>query len=147
MTRSARGSTPTVDRTAGRYALAIYWLAEGNGSRVTTGELREYLEVTPASVTEMVGKLDESGLVDHEKYAGVRLTEAGRGVATRLAWRFCVVSNFFTTVLETELDDADSYAIGYTLPDNGVERLHELIDHPCIDRCPETSQDYEGCLI
>jgi DtxR family Mn-dependent transcriptional regulator len=39
------------------------------------------LDVTPASASGMVRKLDELGLVTHERYRGVRLTEPG----TRLA--------------------------------------------------------------
>lgn len=141
------GPNSAVDRTAGRYLLAIHWLAEPAGTRVSTGDLREYLDVSAASVTEMVEKLDGRGLVDHEKYRGVRLTDSGGSIATHLAWRFCVVTNFFGSVLETDLGDDESYDIGFTLPADGIDSLHELIDHPCVDRCPETSQDYDGCLL
>lgn len=136
-----------VERSTGRYLLAIHWVSDDPERRVSTGQLQEYLDVSGASVTEMVGKLDERGLVDHEKYRGVRLTDPGGVIATQLAWRYCVVTNFFGSVLGTDLADAKSYEISYTLPKDGVYSLRELIDHPCIDRCPESSQDYDGCLI
>jgi len=136
-----------VGQRTGRYLLAIQWLSDHGDRRVTTGELGRRLDVSGASVTEMLAKLDDGGLVDYEKYEGVALTEAGRETARQLAWRLCVVTNFFETVVEADLSEAQSYEIGYALPDEGVQRLSTLVDHPCIDRCPETSQEYDGCLI
>ncbi|MFC7193909.1 metal-dependent transcriptional regulator [Halosimplex aquaticum] len=59
-----------VERTTARYLFAISTLSTDTEERIATGELKEYLGVTPASVTEMVAKLDERGLVDYEKYQG-----------------------------------------------------------------------------
>lgn len=137
----------SVERSTGRYILAVHWLADSTDSRVTTGELREYLGVSGASVTEMVGKLDDRGLLDHEKYRGVDLTDDGRHIATRLAWRYCVVTNFFRSVLGTDLEETDLYEIGYAIPVEGLVNLRELIDHPCLERCPETRQEYDGCPV
>jgi DtxR family Mn-dependent transcriptional regulator len=62
------------------YAKAIYALQE-NQDTVGITALAQRLNVTPASASGMVRKLDELGLVTHERYHGVRLTDAG----TRLA--------------------------------------------------------------
>ena len=62
------------------YAKAIYALESREGSASTT-ELAERLGVRPASVSGMLRKLDALGLVVHERYHGVRLTESGRRVA------------------------------------------------------------------
>jgi len=53
----------------------------------------------------------------------------------------CVLTNFFETVVDADLSEAESYEIGHALPAEGVQRLSELLDHPCIDRRPETSQE------
>lgn len=152
MSSKSRGEAPgsmaaDVGRSAGRYLLAVHWLSQSGPDRVRTGELRESLAVSAASVTEMVSRLDEQGLIDYEKYEGVRLTRQGQDVATRLAWRFCVVSNFFGSSLDTDLDDETSYAIGVTLPERGIFRLREMVAHPCIEACPETQQRYDGCRL
>jgi DtxR family Mn-dependent transcriptional regulator len=63
------------------YAKAIYALGRGDSTRVTTNALAHRLGVTPASASGMVKRLDELGLVTHEPYRGVALTEAGRRVA------------------------------------------------------------------
>lgn len=146
----SNGSSPVdvdIGRRTGRYLLAIQTLSRQSDRRVRTGELGRHLDVSGASVTEMLGKLADRGLVAYEKYEGVALTEVGGETARRLAWRFCVVTNFFETVVDADLSDEQSYEIGHTLPADGVERLSGLVDHPCIDRCPETTQEYDGCLI
>jgi DtxR family Mn-dependent transcriptional regulator len=61
------------------YAKAIYAL-EGDGA-VATNAIAERLGVTPASASGMVRRLGELGLVTHEPYRGVALTDAGRRVA------------------------------------------------------------------
>jgi DtxR family Mn-dependent transcriptional regulator len=77
----------------------------------------------------------------------VKLTGEGREVARELAWRLCVVENFFEAELSADLNEDQSYEIGYTLPPEAIKRLRDLVDHPCIDRCPKTRQDYDGCRV
>src|SRR4051794_38579432 len=66
------------------YAKAIYQLSERSGGAVSTNALAERLDVTPASASGMVRKLDELGLVAHVPYKGVRLTDAGARVALEM---------------------------------------------------------------
>jgi len=79
----------TVERRNGpgeaveNYAKAIYALRERGGA-VTTTALAERLGVTPASASGMLKKLDALGLVRHEPYRGVELTEEGERVALRV---------------------------------------------------------------
>ena len=64
------------------YAKAIYALQRrAEGHPVATNDLAERLRVTPASVSAMLKKLDERGLVEHVPYRGVLLTRAGERVA------------------------------------------------------------------
>jgi DtxR family Mn-dependent transcriptional regulator len=63
------------------YAKAIYALETRSGEAVSTNDLADRMEVTPASVSGMVRKLDELGLVSHVPYRGVQLTDAGQRVA------------------------------------------------------------------
>jgi DtxR family Mn-dependent transcriptional regulator len=63
------------------YTKAIYALEQRKRGAVTTNELAERLEVTPASASSMVKKLDELKLVSHVPYKGVKLTAEGRRVA------------------------------------------------------------------
>ncbi len=63
------------------YAKAIYALERRADGPVTTTALAERLSVTPGSASGMVRKLCELGLVEHEPYRGVALTDDGRRVA------------------------------------------------------------------
>jgi DtxR family Mn-dependent transcriptional regulator len=59
------------------YAKAIYQLGERAGGAVSTTALADRLDVTAASASGMVRKLDELGLVAHVPYRGVELTARG----------------------------------------------------------------------
>ena len=64
------------------YAKAIYALqARAGGEAVSTNDLAERLDVTAASASGMVRKLDDLGLATHERYRGVELTDEGEKVA------------------------------------------------------------------
>jgi DtxR family Mn-dependent transcriptional regulator len=63
------------------YAKAIYALERRDAEPVSTNALAERLGVTPASASGMVKRLGELGLVEHQPYRGVSLTDDGRRVA------------------------------------------------------------------
>jgi len=93
---SLADSLSDTERSAARYLFAISVLFEHDTDRITTGELQGYLNVAPVSVTEIVSKLDDRGLVEYKKYQGVTLTNQEDILATEAVWRFCVVSTFFS---------------------------------------------------
>src|SRR5450755_753809 len=66
------------------YAKAIYALERRGGEPVTTNAVAERLGVTAGSASGMVKRLCELGLVDHEPYHGVALTDDGRRVALEI---------------------------------------------------------------
>ena len=52
------------------------------------------LGISQASVTNMVKRLDAEGLVRHEKYRGLILTEEGKEIAKAISHRHRILSNF-----------------------------------------------------
>ena len=58
------------------YAKAIYALERRDSEPVSTNALAERLGVTAASASGMVKRLGELGLVEHQPYRGVTLTDA-----------------------------------------------------------------------
>ncbi len=71
---------------------------------VSTTALADRLEVTPGSVSAMVRKLDELGLVTHQPYRGVRLTPAGRRVALEVVRHHRLLELFLAEVLDMPWD-------------------------------------------
>jgi DtxR family transcriptional regulator, Mn-dependent transcriptional regulator len=63
------------------YAKAIYSLHERSDEPVSTSALAERLDVSPASASAMVKRLEALGLATRRPYHGVELTAAGRRVA------------------------------------------------------------------
>jgi DtxR family Mn-dependent transcriptional regulator len=78
---ATRDSTSIRSPAVQDYAKAIYALERRDGETVSTNALAERLGVTPASASGMVKRLGELGLVEHEPYRGVSLTDDGRRVA------------------------------------------------------------------
>jgi DtxR family Mn-dependent transcriptional regulator len=78
---ASQDSTALRSQAVQDYAKAIYALELRDGEAVSTNALADRLGVTAASASGMVKRLDELGLVEHQPYRGVSLTENGRRVA------------------------------------------------------------------
>ena len=63
------------------YLKAIYKLAEAEPGEVSTNRIAAALATRAASVTDMLRRLSEKGLLDYERYRGVQLTAEGRRCA------------------------------------------------------------------
>src|ERR1700681_94680 len=98
------------------YAKAIYEL-ESRAGVASTNALAERLGVRPASVSGMLRKLDALGLVKHERYRGVRLTESGRKVALEVLRHHRLL----------ELYLAESLGMGWDEVDAEADRLEHVI--------------------
>src|SRR2546421_1779072 len=86
------------------YAKAIFHLGRDGREAVSTTELADRLGVTPGSVSAMMKRLDELGLVTHERYRGVRLTDPGRRVALEVIRHHRLLELFLAEVLEVPWD-------------------------------------------
>jgi DtxR family Mn-dependent transcriptional regulator len=86
------------------YAKAIYHLGGDGRDAVSTTELAARLAVTPGSVSAMLKRLDEIGLVAYEPYRGVRLTDSGRRVALEVIRHHRLLELFLSEVLEVPWD-------------------------------------------
>src|SRR5437016_8726088 len=54
------------------------------------------LEISQASVTNMVQRLDTEGLLKYEKYRGLILTAAGKNLAQKIVHRHKLLTDFLT---------------------------------------------------
>jgi DtxR family transcriptional regulator, Mn-dependent transcriptional regulator len=79
------------------YLETIYRLEE-DGQPARTGEVARQLEVAPASVTDMLQRLERSGLVTYEPYKGAVLTDEGRSLARQVLARHRIMQAFLQEV-------------------------------------------------
>jgi DtxR family transcriptional regulator, manganese transport regulator len=86
---SALGSSSTVED----YLERILELINSKGyARVV--DIAAALEISQASVTNMVQRLDAEGLLKYEKYRGLVLTAAGERLARSIAHRHKLLADF-----------------------------------------------------
>lgn len=76
------------------YLEKIYLLIEEKGYARTT-DVASSLGVLPSSVSKMMKKLDEKGLVSYEKYRGFTLTSKGRSIAKDIADKHHMLEGLF----------------------------------------------------
>ncbi|WP_129115001.1 metal-dependent transcriptional regulator [Halegenticoccus tardaugens] len=127
--------------TADQYVKAIYLLQQMEDEPAATGALANMLDVSPASANEMIGKLEQRGLAEHEKYKGVQLTDQGIVRARDALRTYCIIERFLANVLDVEEFRAEARELESVIDDTVAERLDTIIDrHPECPDCfdPET---------
>ncbi|HXR29443.1 MAG TPA: metal-dependent transcriptional regulator [Solirubrobacteraceae bacterium] len=117
------------------YAKAVYALEARKGTAVSTNELAERLGVTPGSVSAMLRKLSEVGLVEHEPYHGVRLTSQGRRVALEVLRHHRLLELFLAEELGMPWDrvHAEAEVLEHVLSEDLEELIAERLGNPTVD--------------
>ncbi|SFR30892.1 MULTISPECIES: metal-dependent transcriptional regulator [Halorubrum] len=117
------------------YLKAIYRIESRAGPPVSTSQIAEALEKTPATVTSMVETLSERGLLSREKYTGVELTPAGEVAALEVVRRHRLIEAFLADQLDyepTEVhDEAD--ALEHHVSEEFTRRVERVLDYPAAD--------------
>ncbi|SIR10074.1 iron (metal) dependent repressor, DtxR family [Haladaptatus litoreus] len=121
--------------TADQYLKTIYLVQRIEDGPAATGALADRLGVSPASVNEMVGKLQERGLVEHEKYRGATLTEDGEERASDALQTYCILERFLANVLEVDDFRMEAKQLESVIDETVAERLDTIIDRE--PQCPE----------
>ena len=116
------------------YAKAIYTLEERDGA-VSTNDLAALLDVKPGSVSGMLRKLDSLGLVEHERYRGVRLTEKGRRVALEVIRHHRLLELFLVENLGMTEDEvhAEAEVLEHALSEELEELIARKLGDPTVD--------------
>jgi DtxR family Mn-dependent transcriptional regulator len=86
------------------YCKAIFTLESRADEPVATNPLAERLGITPGSVSAMLKRLGELGLIEHLPYRGVRLTGDGRKVALEVIRHHRLIELFLAEALEMPWD-------------------------------------------
>ena len=120
MSTGEQARTPAVED----YCKAIFSLESRTGEPVSTNALADRLAITPGSVSAMLKKLDELGLIAHLPYRGVRLTEEGRKVALEVLRHHRLLELFLAEALEMPWDrvHAEAEVLEHVISED-LERL------------------------
>lgn len=116
------------------YLKAIYALGRGTGA-VATNDIAQRLLIAPASVSGMVRRLAEQGLLSYERYRGVKLTDSGRRAALRTLRRHRVIESYLSKALSYPWDrvHAEAERLEHAASDELVDRMASAIGEPAVD--------------
>jgi DtxR family transcriptional regulator, Mn-dependent transcriptional regulator len=128
------GSRPELSPAVQDYAKAIYAIESREGVASTTA-LAERLGVRPASVSGMLHKLDALGLVVHERYRGVRLTESGRKVALEVLRHHRLLELYLAESLGMSWDavHAEAELLEHVISEELEEVIAAKLGNPTLD--------------
>ena len=118
-----RNPSPPLTRSVEDYLKAIYHLSS-QGGFATTSDIAAMLEVAPPSVSGMMKRLSETGLIEHVPYRGVQLTHQGRHAALQMIRRHRILEVYLTQQLGYDWGDVHAEA----------ERLEHAVSEQLIDR-------------
>jgi DtxR family Mn-dependent transcriptional regulator len=116
------------------YVKEIYKLQAAEG-RATTSGIAEALDVAPPSVTAMVKKLAALGLVEHERYYGVALTDAGERIAIEVIRHHRLIEQYLAETLGVGIDavHAEADLLEHVLSEELEARIDESLGFPTHD--------------
>ncbi len=117
------------------YAKAIYALQARGGDDVSTNAIADRLGVTAASASNMAKKLSALGLVEHERYKGVRLTEAGERVALEVLRHHRLLELYLAENLDVPWDRVHDEAevLEHVLSEELEELIARKLGNPTHD--------------
>lgn len=131
-------STPiaadSLTRSVEDYLKAIYRLTP-EGRPASTSEIAHLLELSAPSVSGMVKRLSELGLLEHLPYKGVQLTAEGRRAALRMVRRHRLIESYLVEFLGYSWDTVHQEAerLEHAVSDTLVERMAAALGHPSVD--------------
>lgn len=117
------------------YLVAIYILGKDN-RRVTTTGLAEKMHVSPAAVSSMLKRLEDSQHVDRSNADGILLTEQGHLAAMQLLRRHRLLEVFLMQFMGFTWDqvDVEAHRLEHAISAAFEDRMDRLCDYPT--HCP-----------
>jgi DtxR family Mn-dependent transcriptional regulator len=131
---SAASVNESLTQSVEDYLKAIYQLSP-EGRPASTSEIAHLLELSPPSVTGMVKRLSDHGLLEHVPYRGVQLTEEGRRAALRMVRRHRLIEAYLVEFLGYSWDTVHQEAerLEHAVSDTMVERMATALGNPDVD--------------
>jgi DtxR family Mn-dependent transcriptional regulator len=117
------------------YLKCVWTLQEWSGGAVSVTALAERLGVRTSSASDGVKKLAEQGLVEHETYGGVTLTETGRAHAVAMVRRHRLLETYLVQELGFDWDEVHDEAevLEHAVSDRLIAAIDARLGHPTRD--------------
>lgn len=130
------------------YLKAIYHLSGGGKQSVSTNSISEALKTRPASVSDMMRKLAGKGVIDYEKYRGVRISGAGKKEALAIIRKHRLWEVFLVEKLKFNWDEVHEIAeqLEHIRSSLLISRLDEFLGYPQNDPHGDPIPDKDGII-
>jgi DtxR family Mn-dependent transcriptional regulator len=131
----ASAAAPPPSTAVEDYLKAVFALETRLEGAVPTTALANRLGITPGSVSAMLRRLADLGLLAHEPYRGVLLTDEGRRIALRTLRSHRLLELFLVEVLDVPWDRVHDEAerLEHAVSDDLVERIAAKLGQPEFD--------------
>lgn len=108
----------------------------GESDLVANKQIAEALKVAPASVSEMLGKLEKEGLVEYAPYKGIRLTLTGKQQSSALLRNHRLWEVFLLRCLGYSWSEVheDAELLEHVTSPHLAQKLDDFLHNP--DVCP-----------
>ncbi len=129
------------------YLKAIYTL-QNEQSGASTTKIAESLEVSSASATNMVKRLDKMGLVNYQSYKGARLTESGQKIALEIIRHHRLLELYLLEVMGYSWDEVHDEAekLEHHISERFEDKIAQLLDNPTHDPHGDPIPTKEGLI-
>ena len=116
------------------YLKAIYRLQDRDNPAASS-EIASAIGVKPPTVTAMLQRMDDGGLVHYESYQGARLTERGEMQALKVIRNHRLLELFLTEELGYDWAEVHEEAdvLEHHLSEKLVERIEAVLGSPRVD--------------
>jgi len=139
-----------LSNTMRAYLVNIYRLADKkpNEPYVGTSELADVLAVSAPAVNRMVTKLRDLGLLHHERYQGIALTEEGEREALKQLRRHRIVESFLVEVMGFGWHEVahEAEMMSSELGEQLLDRMNEMAGYPTHDPHGDPIPNPDGTL-
>jgi DtxR family transcriptional regulator, Mn-dependent transcriptional regulator len=132
------------------YLKAIFHLSEQTAENgISTNEIAKKIDISAASVSDMIKKLSQKDLINYVKYQGVSLTELGRKQAIYLVRKHRLWETFLVQKLKFNWDEVHEIAEQLEHIDSQVliTRLDEYLNFPEFDPHGDPIPNEKGEII
>src|SRR3984893_18936203 len=117
------------------YSKAIFALQSRGAGSVSSNALAERLGITAGSVSAMLKKLDELGLITRVPSRGFRLTPDGRRIALEVVRHHRLIESFLADALGMPWDrvHAEAEVLEHVLSDDLEQLIASKLGNPTVD--------------
>ncbi|WP_406660436.1 metal-dependent transcriptional regulator [Methanolobus sp. ZRKC3] len=129
------------------YLETIFLIVRRNEAPARTSQIAAELNVSAPSVTEMIQKLSDAGLVEYTPYYGVELTDAGTTQAMKLRHNHRVIRRFLSEVLgiDQEVARKEASILEHATSEIVLDHICQFMQH--VDICPECEPPERCCKL